>query len=64
MGRKQPWDIFEKPPRRRERFCDADEFVEEAGAIAAEPGALPGDTDVLAWEAAAEEIKTARVLFA
>ena len=42
-----------------ERLRDADVLVEEAGAAPAEAGPFPGDAEILAGEAAGEEINTA-----
>jgi hypothetical protein len=40
-------------------ICDSGELVEQAGAGSVKSGAFPGDAEVLAGEAAADEIKTA-----
>jgi hypothetical protein len=56
---KEPWNILEEPPRRADFLGDADDLPEETGAGADEPGALAGDAEILAGEAADEEINTA-----
>jgi hypothetical protein len=43
MAGKKPWYVLDEPPGRRESLRDADEFVEEARAGAAESSSLPGD---------------------
>jgi len=59
MGRKEPWDILEKPPLRLDFFGNPDDFPEETGAFPAKSCPLSGDTEVLAGESTAEEINTA-----
>ena len=56
---KKPWNILEEPPRRARDLGDADDFPEQAGACAVEPCSLPGDGEILAGEAADEQISPA-----
>jgi len=57
-GSKEPWNVLDEDPRRAERLCDAGELEEEAAAFPRESGPLAGDTEVLAGEAAADEVNT------
>ena len=50
------WDVFDDDPARRDFLNDAEVFEPEAGSIAAEAGATSGDADILAGEAAADEV--------
>jgi hypothetical protein len=59
---KEPWNILEEPPRRADFLGDADDLPEEPGAGADEPGALTGDAEVLAGEAADKQIAACRPL--
>ena len=59
MGANQPWNVLEESPRRTERFGDANDLPEEAGAVPAEPDPFAGDTEVLAWESPHEKINGA-----
>lgn len=56
MGRKEPWNILDAPVGGLELAGDANEFVEEGGAGAAESKALAGDGEVLARESADEQM--------
>jgi len=56
---KEPWNIFEESPCRADDLGDANDFPEEATALSAESCPLPGDGEVLAGEAAAEQINPA-----
>ena len=56
---KKPWNILEESPRRLDDLGDADDLPEEARAFALESGPLPSDGEVLAGEAAGEQIRPA-----
>ena len=58
------WDVFDEAPARPRLGDDAVELEPEAGPVAIEAGAAPGDGDVLAGEPAGNDINApkARVI--
>lgn len=57
-GSKEPWNVLDEEPRRPKFLRDAGELEEEAAAFPRKSGPLAGDAEVLAGEAAADEINT------
>ena len=55
----EPFDVFNEDGSGAKSVNDSHELEEESAALPCEPGSLAGDTEVLAGEASAEEIKTA-----
>lgn len=58
-GRSDASDVLQKEDARTAIVRNAEDFVEEAAAIAIQPGALSGDANVLARESASDEIHAA-----
>jgi hypothetical protein len=57
VGRtEEPRDVLNEEPAWSKLICDPGELEEQAGSFAGESASLPGDTEVLAREPAAEEV--------
>ena len=56
---KKPWNILKQQPSGLQDVGHPQELPEEPAALSSEAGPLPGDGEILAGEASAEEIKTA-----
>lgn len=49
------WDVLHEDERRSKKANDAQELAPETGSRAVDAGPPPGDADVLAWKAAADD---------
>jgi hypothetical protein len=58
-GKESGYVLNEEPSSVPHKVIgDSGELEEQAGSLACEPPSSSGDGEVLAWEAAAEEVKT------